>query len=132
MQFPLPPLGKVDLSTNEKVNAWNYFHCLAKLILNPRKSKKEDPCYSHIDVATMLLLDLRLMQPAGRTLRMAMFSHAFSSPCFCNPGPLTWFITVVARINQWITQAAAEDWKPLDLDFSQVVSAAHLENSDVD
>ena len=132
MQFPLPPLGKVDLSTNEKVNAWNYFNCLAKLILDPTKSQDEEVCFSHIDVATMILLDLWLMPPTSRTLRMALINHAMSAPCFQTPGPLRWFFTMVGRLNLWVTHAAAENWKPLDLDFSQVINTADLENSDLD
>ena len=132
MQFPLPPLGKVDLSTNEKVNAWNYFNSLAKLILNPTKSSDEEVCFSHIDVATMILLDLCLMTLTARTLRMALINHALSAPCFQTPGPLRWFFTTVGRLNQWVTNAVANDWKPLDLEFSQPINTAPLENSNLD
>ena len=126
-----PPLVKLNLDTNEKRNAWNYFRALAKVILNPTRSTRDVPCFSHVDMATMILMDLWLIHPDGRTLLMANISHALSSPCFFQ-NALGWLITLVVRVNRWVQQAAIDRWKDLDLDFSEVIDTTALENSDQD
>ena len=126
-----PPMVKLDLNTNERRNAWKYFRVLARLILNPTRSSRDVPCFSHVDMATMILMDLWLIHPDGRSLLMANIGHALSSPCFFQHS-LGWLITLVVRLNRWVHQAAIDKWKDMDLDFSEVIDTTALENSDQD
>ena len=62
---------------------------------------------------------------------MANVGHVLSSPCFFQ-NSLGWLITLVVRLNRWVHQAAIDQWKDMDLDFSEVIGTTALENSDQD
>ena len=79
----------------------------------------------------MLLMDVWATEPAARALKCEHYSHAMGNPVF-RAGELHWLPVISLRLGNYLMAAQANNWTPLDKDFSRAVPASDMEEEDSD